>query len=76
MFSYASGLLIAKALQRKYKADKSIMKEVKEILSAGTNDTPANIFSKVGIDINSRSFWQEGLDEISDHITKAEKLAK
>jgi len=76
VFSYASGLLIAKALQRKYKADKSIMKEVKEILSAGTNDTPANIFSKVGIDINSRSFWQEGLDEISDHITKAEKLAK
>jgi len=76
VFSYASGLLIAKALQRKYKSDKSIIEEVKEILSSGTNDTPANIFAKVGININSRGFWQEGLDEISDLITQAEKLAK
>lgn len=75
-YSYASGLLISKALQAKVRADKNFIKDVKYFLSAGSSDSPRNIFKKIGIDISDEQFWTTGLLEIKNDLTKATALAK
>jgi len=76
VYSYASGLLISKALQNKVKKDPAFIAEVKEFLSAGSSASPKDIFAKMGIDITDRHFWRAGLAEIDEQLTQAEKLAK
>ena len=75
-YSYASGLLISKALQGMVKKDKKFVEKVKEFLSAGVSDSPKNIFSKMGIDISDKEFWSEGLDEVEALLKETEELAK
>lgn len=75
VYSYASGLLISKALQAKVKQDKSFISEVKEFLAAGRSDSPRNLFAKMGIDINDSGFWDQGLDEVEQLLQEAEQLA-
>jgi oligoendopeptidase F len=64
VYSYASGLLISKYMQRKVRQDKGNIKMVKEFLSAGLSDSPKNIFKKMGIDISKKSFWKESMKDI------------
>ncbi|MEI6495006.1 MAG: M3 family oligoendopeptidase, partial [bacterium] len=68
VYSYASGQLISKAMQKETKANPEFILKVKEFLSAGTSDSPKNIFAKMGIDITRPDFWQEGLDEIENNL--------
>ena len=75
-YSYASGLLISKALQNEVKKDKKFTEKVKEFLSAGTSDSPKNIFMKMGIDITDKEFWNKGLDEVENLLNESEELAK
>jgi len=74
-YSYASGLIISKALQAKVKADKTAISQVKQFLGAGSSDSPANIFNQIGIDITTPSFWDEGMNQIRANLTRAEQLA-
>jgi oligoendopeptidase F len=74
-YSYASGLLISKSLQAKTKADPKFIHEVKGFLSAGTSDSPQNIFAKLGIDITQASFWQQGIDEVRTLLDQTRELA-
>ena len=76
VYSYASGLLISKAMQKKVKNNPKFIKEVKGFLSAGLSDSPKNIFKKIGIDISKKDFWVEGLKEIEELLKETEKLAK
>lgn len=76
VYSYASGLLISKALQNKVRADKKFVEKVKEFLSAGSSDSPKNIFAALGIDITDDAFWQLGLAEVENLLTEAKTLAK
>ncbi|MFA5073904.1 MAG: M3 family oligoendopeptidase [Nitrospirota bacterium] len=76
VYSYASGLLISKALQNFVKHDHSFIHLVKEFLSAGQSDSPKNIFRNLGIDIADREFWNRGLDEIERVLSEAETLAR
>ena len=76
VYSYASGLLISKALQQNVKKDPAYIAKVKDFLSAGVSDSPKNIFAKLGIDIADESFWDDGLKEIDDMLSSAESLAK
>jgi len=76
VYSYASGLLISKAMQNKIADDKNFIKDVKYFLSAGTSDSPKNIFTNIGIDISKKDFWQKGVDEIRALLVETEKLAK
>ncbi|MEM4655215.1 MAG: M3 family oligoendopeptidase, partial [Thermosphaera sp.] len=57
VFSYASGLLISKSLQSKYREDKEFMKEIKKFLSTGGSKSPKEIFAEMGIDITNKEFW-------------------
>ena len=76
VYSYASGLLISKSLQNSVKQDPAFILKVKEFLSAGLSDSPKNIFSKLGIDITDKGFWNKGLDEIEKLLVETEMLAK
>ncbi|MCK4997134.1 M3 family oligoendopeptidase [Candidatus Pacearchaeota archaeon] len=75
VYSYASGALISKAMQSKYRKDNSFMKYIKEFLRTGGSSTPREIFEKMGIKIN-KEFFIDGLLEIEKNLDKAEKLAK
>ncbi len=76
VYSYASGLLISKSLQALVKKDPKFILKVKEFLAAGMSDSPKNIFSKLGIDISDRRFWEKGIGEIENLLNETESLAK
>lgn len=76
VYSYASGLLISKSLQHTIRKDRHAIASVKTFLSAGLSSSPADIFSRVGINIHDRLFWEEGLEEISELLDEVEILAK
>jgi len=74
-YSYASGLLISKAMQYELKKNPKFIGKVKDFLSAGSSDSPQNIFSNLGIDITNSDFWEEGLEEIEQLLAETEVLA-
>ena len=76
VYSYASGLLISKALQAKVKENPKFVEKVKDFLSAGTSESPKNIFKNLGIDITDKKFWEKGLKEIEILLSETQKLAK
>jgi oligoendopeptidase F len=76
VYSYASGLLISKSLQKSVKENPKFIKKMKQFLSDGTSDSPKNIFKRLHIDITNPLFWEGGLDEIENTLKMAEKLAK
>jgi oligoendopeptidase F len=76
VYSYAYGLLVSKALLRRYRKDKSFWKKIEQFLSAGGKDSPENILKEIGIDVSKPDFWKEGLKEIEDDIKKLEKLTQ
>ncbi len=76
VYSYASGLLISKALQNAVKKDRGHIGKVKEFLSAGLSDSPERIFLRLGIDIRDRAFWEQGLAEVDGLLRETEKLAR
>jgi len=75
-YSYASGLLISKAMQSRVKKDKQFISQIKTFLSAGMSESPHTIFLRIGIDINKKEFWNTGLDEIEHLLHETETLAK
>ena len=76
VYSYASGLLISKSLQKSVKENPQFIEKVKEFLSAGLSASPKNIFIGLGVDITDATFWNKGLDEIEKLLKDTEKLAK
>ncbi len=75
VYSYASGLLISKALQQSVKQNPEFITKVKEFLSAGLSESPKNIFAKLGINIADREFWNRGLDRVEMLLGETERLA-
>lgn len=76
VYSYASGLLISKALQAKVRRDHAFIAEVKSFLSAGVSKSPKDIFADMGLDITDKNFWEHGLDEIAQLLEATETLAR
>lgn len=76
VYSYVSGELISKSLQSKVRENPKFIEKVKEFLSAGTSDSPKNIFAKLGIDITNKEFWLQGIKEIEILLNETENLAK
>lgn len=75
VYSYASGLLISKALQEAVKEEPGFIEKVKTFLAAGSHDSPKNIFAKLGIDISDEEFWQKGLAGVEKLLNEVESLA-
>ena len=76
VYSYASGLLISKYLQKQVRQDPRFIEKVKDFLSSGLSDYPKNIFARLGVDITKSSFWEAGLDEIEKLLDETEALAR
>jgi oligoendopeptidase F len=76
VYSYASGLLISKSLQNRVKESPESIANVKTFLAAGLSESPTNIFSRMGVDITDRTFWERGLQEVDTLLMETEKLAK
>lgn len=76
VYSYASGLLISKSMQGSVKENPEFIGKVKYFLSAGSSESPKNIFKNIGIDLTQRAFWEKGLDEVENLLKETEKLAK
>jgi oligoendopeptidase F len=75
VYSYASGLLISKALQASVHQDPQFVQQVKLFLASGRSASPKAIFKKLGIDITQPDFWRQGVLEISHLLDETEKLA-
>ena len=75
-YSYASGLLISKALQRKVRENPEFIEKVKEFLSAGVSKSPRDIFLDLGLDISKKEFWEEELKEIRAFLKDTKELAE
>lgn len=75
VYSYASGLLISKRLQDMVRKDASGIALVKDFLSSGTSEAPATLFSRLGLDIQSPTFWTQSLAEVEQSLTECERLA-
>lgn len=76
VYSYAYGQLVSKLLYRKYKQDKNFLKQIEQIFSAGSSDTPENILKKAGIDLHDPKFFEEGFKVIEDDLNRLESLMK
>lgn len=76
VYSYASGLLISKSMQNAVKNDHLFINKVKEFLSAGTSQSPKEIFRNLNIDITQKEFWDKGITEIKGLSEEINKLAK
>jgi oligoendopeptidase F len=70
VYSYASGLLISKALQKMVKDDKKNIVLVKRFLESGSTQSPKELFQRIGIDITKKEFWSNGLEEINTLLNK------
>ncbi len=75
LYSYVSGLLIAKSMQSMHKTDPSNMALIKQWFKTGGNMSPKESFAVLGIDITSKEFWLEGLNQIDILLIEAEELA-
>ncbi|HAM96184.1 TPA: hypothetical protein DCP76_00025, partial [Patescibacteria group bacterium] len=70
VYSYASGLLISKALQKMVKDDKKNIVLVKRFLESGSTQSPKELFKGIGIDITKKEFWLNGIEEIKVLLNK------
>ncbi|MBD3328884.1 hypothetical protein GF357_00055 [Candidatus Dojkabacteria bacterium] len=68
VYSYASGLLISKALQSMVRDDSDAIDLVKSVLAAGSSASPKDTFSSIGIDISHKNFWKAGIDEVERRL--------
>ena len=75
-YQYSAGILIAETLKSRFKKDQSSIRQIKEFLSAGSALSPNDIFKNMGINIENKSFWNKGIDEIEELLNRTEKLAK
>lgn len=76
VYSYAYGLLVSKALYRRWREDRSYIQQIDQFLSAGASDTPENIFRAIGVDPSNPAFFRQGLAEIERDIDELERLVK
>lgn len=73
-YVYASGLLTSNTIYNVVKNDESKKSIYLEILAAGGSDSPANLLSKLDLDIESPEFWKIGFDLSEKKLLEAERL--
>ncbi|MBI3671582.1 M3 family oligoendopeptidase [Candidatus Azambacteria bacterium] len=77
VYTYSFGELLTLALYKMYKKEgKSFEKKYLNILSKGSSESPEKILKDIGVDINKKEFWKNGLLMIEDMVLEAERLYK
>lgn len=76
VYAYAFGELLVLALYARYEeAETGFADQYLDLLRAGGSDWPHELVGRVGIDLDDKSFWQQGLAQIESLIDDAESLA-
>ncbi len=76
VYAYAFGELLALALFSRYQQDRSeFAPRYLQLLEAGGSDWPQSLVAKLGVDLDEKTFWQQGLTQIEGMIEEAEELA-
>ena len=75
-YSYASGLLISKSLQKMVKENPKNIDKIKKFLSSGTSKSPKDIFDECGLDITKKEFWENGLNDLKRLLKETSDLAR
>lgn len=74
-YAYSFGNLLVLSLFNLYKKEgRTFIPKYLKILSAGGSKKPEHLLNEIGINISSRSFWQQGFDLVAEKITQLEKL--
>ncbi len=76
VFSYAFGYLVSKNLQGLVKTDPVNISKVKKLFISGSSLKLEDALKEVGIDINNREFWKNGISQIEALLNEATQLAK
>ncbi|MFH1955951.1 MAG: M3 family oligoendopeptidase [Patescibacteria group bacterium] len=76
VYSYASGLLISKSLQKMVKENPKDIAKVKNFLMAGESKSPYQLFKEMGVDIASKNFWSAGIDEVEKLLNETETISR
>ncbi len=76
VYAYAFGELLVLALYESYKAaPEGFADRYLNLLRAGGSDAPEALIGKMGIDITSADFWNQGIGVVEQMINEAEELA-
>ena len=76
VYAYAFGELLVLSLYEKYRQQpEGFAERYMEILRAGGSESPETLTARMGVDINARAFWQEGIGLVEELVTRAETLA-
>lgn len=74
LYSYAFGSIVARALFARVEQDPTFVQKVKQFLSAGSSQRPAEMFKAIGIDVSKPDFFAEGIKAIERDVAEFEKL--
>lgn len=76
VYAYSFGELLALSLyQAAKKGGAEFAARYIDLLKKGGSETPEELMAFVGVDINSREFWQGGFDAIESFVTEFERLS-
>lgn len=76
VYAYSFGELLALSLYAKAKAEGGeFVERYIEMLRRGGSQTPEELMAYVGVDLNSREFWQGGFDAIERLVAEFERLS-
>jgi len=74
-YPYVYAQLFVYALYQKYKEEgQAFVPKMKQILSAGSSLSPAEIGKIAGFDVSTREFWQIGIKQYEHFIKELEKI--
>lgn len=74
VYSYASGALISKSIQTKYKKNELKIESYINFLQKGESQSIKNLFENLELNITQKEFWLEGLDNISEILNRVKSL--
>ncbi|KKN11650.1 hypothetical protein LCGC14_1024400 [marine sediment metagenome] len=69
-----SNLLVISLYQLYLEQKEDFVPKFVNLLSVGSSLSPEEMLSEIGIDLNDSSFWQKGINYLSDKIEELEKL--
>jgi oligoendopeptidase F len=76
VYAYAFGELLVLALYARYRQDgRGFADAYLDMLTAGGSDWPHEVVKPLGVDLTDPTFWNNGLQILSDMVAEAERLA-
>lgn len=74
VYSYAYGDLLSSAMIEELEQDSDYIKEIKQFLSAGSSQSPQEIFADIGIDTTTPDVFSTGIKSVEEDIEQLRDL--